>query len=55
MPNRLRNGRSRVVRAEPDGLAALTEQTLDLPESMCMVQADGSKPNWSIALLCCAH
>jgi hypothetical protein len=51
----LRNVRSRVAGAEPDELAALIKQALDLPESMCMVEADGGKPNWSTALLCCAH
>jgi hypothetical protein len=51
----LRNGRSGVLGAEPDGLAALIEQALDLAESMCMVQADGGKPNYSTALVCCTH
>ena len=46
-PNRLRNGRSGVPEPWPDGLAALIEQALDLAESMCMVQADGGKPNLS--------
>jgi hypothetical protein len=49
------DGRSGVLGAEPDELTALIEQTLDLPESMCMVQADGGKPNWRTALVCCAH
>jgi hypothetical protein len=51
----LRDGRSRVLGAEPDELTALIEQTLDLPENMCMAQADGGKPNWRTALACCAH
>jgi hypothetical protein len=49
------DGRSGVLGAEPDELTALIEQTLDLPESMCMVQADGGKPNWRTALVCRAH
>src|SRR4029450_8781041 len=47
-PNPLRHGRGGV-------LAALIEQALDLPESVCMVETDGGKPNWSTGLLCCAH
>jgi hypothetical protein len=39
----LRNGRSGVFGAEPDELAALIEQALDLPESVCMVETDGGK------------
>jgi hypothetical protein len=54
-PNRLRNGSAGVVRAKPDELAALIEQALDLPERMCMVQADGGKANWSTARVCRAH
>jgi hypothetical protein len=53
--NRLRNGSAGVVGAEPDGLTALIEEALDLPEGMCMVQSDGGKSNWLTALVCCAH
>jgi hypothetical protein len=49
------NGGAGVVRAEPDELAALIEQALDLPEGMGMVQANGGKSNWLTALLCCVH
>ena len=54
-PSRLRNGSGWVVGAEPDQLTALIEQSLDLPEGMCMVQADGGKSNLSTVLVCCAH
>ena len=44
-PSRLRDGSGWVIGAEPNQLTALIEQSLNLPEGMCMVQADGGKSN----------
>ena len=53
--NRPRDRRGRVVGAEPDELAALAQQPVDLPEDMCVVQADGGEPYRPIILILRGH